>query len=152
MQVPFHGKKVTRMMNRARNPAWLMLALVAGWVTCAPTGADGADDPAARSLLQQQLQRQQQQEALQLRMQQQQQAASGPPPHARQRQALEQLQVEQRLRQQELHYRQDVETVTPQPADDPGMQRARDDLEKEKARQQGESLLRRSEAGQQQKK
>jgi hypothetical protein len=142
-------------MNSARNPRFFTgwkLALAAGWLVFASLGAGGADDPAARSLQQQQLQRQQQQEALQLRMQQQQQAAQNPPQSARHQQALDRLQIEQRQRQQELHYRQDVETVTPQSADDPGAQRARDDLEKENARQQGESLLRRSEAEQQQKK
>jgi hypothetical protein len=124
---------------------------VAGLLALTATAA-GAEDLSARAVQQQQLLRQQQQEALQLRMQQQQRATQNPPQDTRQRQAFEQQQREQVQRQQDLHYRQGVEASAPRPADDPATQRAKDDLERLKAKEQGEALLRRSEAGQQRTK
>lgn len=115
-----------------------------GWMALA-VPAWGADDPGARALQQQQIQRQQQQDALQLRMQQQHRAAQNPPRDARQKQAQERLEVEQRQRQQALHYRHGVEPATAQPSDDDGARRAKEGMERQKAQQQGQEFLRRSE-------
>ena len=120
----------------------LFLAAI-GWMAAAVT-AWGADDPGARAVHQQQIQRQQQQEALQLRMQQQQRAVQHPPQDAAQKRALERLQADQRQRQQELHYRQGIEPPVVQPTDDEGTRRAKEAVERQKAQQQGQELLRRS--------
>ena len=122
----------------------LFLAAI-GWMAAAVT-AWGADDPGARAVHQQQIQRQQQQEALQLRMQQQQRAVQHPPQDAAQKQALERLQADQRQRQQELHYRQSIEPPVVQPTDDEGTRRAKEAVERQKAQQQGQELLRSSDA------
>ena len=121
-----------------------------GWMTLvAPTG--GADDPGARAVHQQQIQRQQQQDALQLRMQQQLRAVQNPQQDAAQNQALERLQADQRQRQQELHYRQGIEPPVVQPPDDEGTRQAKAAVERQKAQQQGQELLRRSDAKPQKK-
>ena len=122
----------------------LFLAAI-GWMAAAVT-AWGAEDPGARAVHQQQIQRQQQQEALQLRMQQQQRAVQHPPQDAAQKQALERLQVDQRQRQQELHYRQSIEPPVVQATDDEGTRRAKEAVERQKAQQQGQELLRRSDS------
>jgi hypothetical protein len=111
-----------------------------------PAGAGGAEDPGARALQQQQIQRQQQQDALQLRLQQQQRATQNPPQDARQKQAVEKLTIDQRQRQQELHYRQDIAPPTAQPSDDAGTRRAKEAMEREQAQRQGQELLQRSDA------
>lgn len=111
-----------------------------------PAGAGGAEDPGARALQQQQIQRQQRQDALQLRMQQQQSAVQNPPQDLRQKQDLEKLTIEQRQRQQQLNYRQDIGPATAQPTDDAGARRAKEAMEREKAQRQGQELLRRSDA------
>ncbi len=108
----------------------------------------GAEDAGARAVQQQLLQRQQQQEALQLRLQQQQRAVQSSGQDAQHKQALDQLQAGQRQRQQELHYRQDIEPATTQSSDDDGTRRAKEEMDRERARQQGQELLRRSETGQ----
>jgi hypothetical protein len=120
----------------------LFLAAI-GWMAVA-VPAWGADDPGARAVHQQQIQRQQQQDALQLRMQQQQRAVQHPPQDTAQKQALERLQADQRQRQQELHYRQSIEPPVVQPTDDEGTRRAKEAAERQKAEQQGQELLRRS--------
>jgi hypothetical protein len=137
-------------MNAARNPA--VSVLVAGWLLLAAPAVGRADDPGARAVQQQQLQRQQQQESLQLRMQQQQRAVQSPPQNAEQRQALERLQIERRQRQQALHYRQGIEFAARRPAGDAATRRAQEDIERMRANEQGEALLRRPEAGQQPKR
>lgn len=125
------------------------LAMVSGLVFAA--GAGGAEDPGSRALQQHQIQRQQQQDALQLRMRQQQRALQSPPQDAGQKQAAEQLQLDQRQRQQELHYRQSIEPATAQPSDDAGTRRANEAMEREKARRESEELQRRSGAEQRRK-
>lgn len=132
------------LIQRVARGAAALLAAVSGLALGA--GAGGAEDPGARALQQQQIQRQQQQDALQLRMQQQQRAVQGAPQGAKEKQALEKLTIEQRQRQQELHYRQGVEPPTAQPSDDPATRRAKETLERDKARQQGRELLQRSDA------
>lgn len=86
--------------------------------------------------------RQQQQDGLQLRMQQQQRSVQNPPADARQQQLIRQLEIEQRQRQQELQYRQDIDVQPAAPADDEGTRRAKSQIEQQRARQQGEQQLR----------
>ena len=138
------GWKSRAFMNLRRS--WLAAAL-----TFMSIMAGAADGPGVRALQQQQLQRQQQQESLQLRMQQQQSATQSPPQDAWQRQTLEQLQRDQARRQQELHDRQSAEAAAPRPAEDAATRRAKDEVQKLQTKDQGESLLRRSEAEQQKK-
>mgnify|MGYP001571701403 CR=1 FL=1 len=95
--------------STARVRAW-SIGRSAGWaVLAAAHFAWGAEDPGARSLHQHQLQRQRQQESLQLRMHQQQRSVQYPSADARQKRAVEQLQVNQQVQQQQLHYRQEIE-------------------------------------------
>jgi len=103
----------------------------------------GAEDPGAGALLQQQLLRQQQQEALQLRMQQYQRIQSAPA-DAQQTRSLEQLQAEQRQRQEQLHYRQAIEPATAQPSDDEGTRRVKAQMERKKASQESQLQIRQS--------
>jgi hypothetical protein len=125
---------------------------IAGALLLMASAANGADDPGGSALQQHQLQRQQQQESLQLRMQQQQRAIQSPPLDARQRRAVEQQQREQVQRQQDLHYRQGAEATAARPAEDAATRHAKDDIERLKTKEQGEALLRRSEAEQRQQK
>lgn len=102
-----------------------------------------AEDPGARALEQHQMMRQQQQDTLQLRMLQQQRAVETPPAGGRERRELERLQINQEQRQQQLHYRQNIEPATAHPADDAGAARAKGDLERQKAKRAGEVQIRR---------
>ena len=106
----------------------------------------GADDPGIRALQQNQLQRQQQQDALQLRMQQQQGSVQNLPVNARQQQAIRQLETDQQLRQQELHYRQGIEPVSAQPSEGEDTRRAKAQMDLQKAQQQSQQQLRRFES------
>ena len=141
-----HASPVPRGKGHSGSSSCLLAALIIAGAT-----ASAGDEPGARTLQQQQLQRQQQQEALQLRMQQQQSATQSPPRDASQRQSLELLQRDQVRRQQELHYRQGGEATAPRQLEDAASRRARDDIHRMKTKEQGESLLRRSEAEQKKK-
>ncbi|MBI3069047.1 MAG: hypothetical protein HYY79_09300 [Betaproteobacteria bacterium] len=66
-----------------------------------------------------------------------------PPADARQQQAIRQLEIEQRQRLQELHYRQSVEAPSALPAEDEGTRRAKAQIEQQRAQQQSEQQLRR---------
>ena len=129
--------------------SWPLWAVVGGALLVIP--AWGAEDPGARALQQHQLQRQQQLDALQLRMQQQQSSVQAAPVDARQKQAVEQLQINQRQEQQQLHYRQGIEPAAAQPSDDVATRGARQQVELDKARQQGQQQLRRFESQLQEK-
>jgi len=121
----------------------------AWWIAVTLSGAAaalGADDPGTRALQQNQLQRQQQQDALQLRMQQQQGSVQNPPVNARQQQAIRQLETDQQLRQQELHYRQGIEPVSAQPSEGEDTRRAKAQMDLQKAQQQSQQQLRRFES------
>jgi RecB family endonuclease NucS len=87
--------------------------------------------------------RQQQQDTLQLRMLQQQRGVQSPPGGAREGHEHERLQVNQEQRQQELHYRQNVEPSTAHPGDEAGIQRAKADRDRRQAQEEGEAQLRR---------
>ena len=115
-------------------------------------GTAGSDDPAQKALQQQLLQRQQQQDQLQLRMRQQQRNLQSPPVDTRQQQTLQQLEVNQRERQQELHYRQSIEPPTAQPSDDEGTHRAKAEMERQRAQEQGQQQLQRFDSELQQQK
>lgn len=104
-----------------------------------------ADDPGARALQQLQLQRQQQQDAVQLRMQQQQRGVQESPAAIPQ-QAHRKLDADQQQRQQELHYRQEMEPATGHAGDDAGTRRAKVQLEEDRAREQGRRQLLRFES------
>lgn len=150
-------RRFRSMWNKSRqavcspqeNASWPLCAVVGGALLVIP--AWGADDPGARALQQHQLQRQQQQDALQLRMQQQQNSVQGAPVDSRQIQAVEQLQINQRLEQQQLHYRQGIEPVADQPSDDHATRGAKRQMELDKAQQQGRQQLRRFESQLQEK-
>jgi len=120
----------------------LSLALAGGVVWDASPGR-GAEEPGARALYEQQLMRQQQHDALRLRMQQQHRSLQSPPSGAQERQAREQLQLEQRQRQEQLHYRQEIRPPTAHAGDDAGVQRAKAQMERQRAKEEGEQQLRR---------
>ena len=103
----------------------------------------GAEDAPLRALQQNQLMRQQQQDQLQLRMQQYQRNGQDPPADARQRQAIEQLELNQRLQQQLLHQHQQRELqARPElPSDDVGTRRAKAQIEERRARQESRRQL-----------
>lgn len=103
----------------------------------------GADEPGARALQEHQIMRQQQQETLHLRMQQQQRSLQSPPAGARESEELERLQINQEQRQQQLHYRLDIEPPTAHPDDDAGARRAKAGLERQRAQRQSEQQLHR---------
>jgi hypothetical protein len=103
----------------------------------------GAEEPGARALQEQQLMRQQQQDALQLRLQQQQRSLQSPPPGPRERQERERLQIMQEQKQQELHYRQKIEPPTAHLDDDAGVQGAKAQMQRQRAKEQGEQQLQR---------
>lgn len=111
----------------------------------------GAEDPGARALHEQQLMRQQQQETLKLRMQQQQRGLQSPPSSARKRGERERLQINQEQRQQQLHYRQNIELPTKHPDDGAGVRRGKAELERQRAQRQGERQLQRFDAELQQR-
>lgn len=113
-----------------------MLVLLAG-------PAFGAEDAAQRALQQNQLGRQQQQDQLQLKMQQYQRNTQTPPADARQRQAIEQLELNQQLRQQQLHQQQqrELQARPESPADDEGTRRAKAQIEQQRARQESRRQL-----------
>ncbi|MDH3287580.1 MAG: hypothetical protein OEP48_07650 [Betaproteobacteria bacterium] len=120
---------------------WLLAAVI-GCVALVAL-AWGADEPGARALHEQQMMRQQQQDTLQLRMQQQQRSLQSPPAGAREGEALERLQINQQQRQQQLHYRQNIEPPTAHPDDDAGARRTKAELERQRAQRQGERQLQR---------
>src|SRR5687767_15271873 len=93
----------SRALRQGSLQAWAIFL----WILAMP--AWGAEDAASRALQQNQLLRQQQQDQLQLRMQQYQRNGQNPPADARQRQALEQLELNQQLQQQLLHLQQQRE-------------------------------------------
>jgi hypothetical protein len=121
-----------------------LVACLAGLALAA--AAWGDEDPTVRALQQHQLQRQQNQDALQLRMQQQQREAQSPPAGARQQRDLDLLQTDQQQRQQQLHYRQAIEPASAQPSEDEAGQRAKSQMELQKAQDQGQQQLRRFES------
>ena len=105
--------------------------------------AGGADDPAARALQQNQLLRQQQQDQMQLRMQQYQHSAQNPPADARQGQVLEQLELDQALRQQQLQMeqRRALQTRPDVPSEDAGTRAAKAQIDQARARQESQRQL-----------
>ena len=111
---------------------WRFSILFGATILGAP--ASSAEAPAGGPLQQNQIMRQQQQDTLQLQMLQQQHSLQSPPVGARQRQDQERLEINQRQRQQELQYRQGNEAPAVRPDDNAGTQRAR---------QEGETQLRR---------
>lgn len=117
------------------------VVLFFAWATLAAPA--WGDDAAPKALQQHQLQRQQQQEQLQLRMHQQQRAVQSPATDARQKQAIDLLEINQQQRQQELQYRQQIEPQTAQPSDDEGTRRAKAQMEQQKAQQQSQQQLQR---------
>lgn len=117
--------------------------IVAGLAVLFAGTAESAEDPGARALQQNQLMRQQQQNTLQLRMQQEQSRVQSPPAGARGRHQVQQLETQQEQRQRELQYRQNINPPTAHSADDPGVARAKADLERGKAQRKGEAQLRR---------
>lgn len=80
----------------------------------------GAEDPGARALQGHQMMRQQQQETLRLHMQQQQRSLQSLPAGTREGEELQRLQINHEQRQQQLHYRQNIEPPTVHPNDDAG--------------------------------
>lgn len=118
-----------------------LLATVIGSVTLVAL-AWGADEPGAWARQEHQMMRQQQQETLQLRMQQQ-RSLQSPPAGAREGEELQRLQINQEQRQQQLHYRQDIELPTAHPDDAAGARRAKAELERQRAQRQGEQQLHR---------
>lgn len=103
----------------------------------------GADDPSERAIQQLQLQRQQQQDRLQLKLQQYQRNTLNPPADARQRQAIEQLELDQALRQQQLQMdqRRALQTRPEMPSDDLGARDAKTQIELQRARQESQRQL-----------
>jgi len=118
----------------------VLLAIFAAWSAAT---AEGAEEPGARGLHEQQLMRQQQQDAVRLRMQQQHRSLQSPPSGAQERQAREQLQIEQRQRQEQLHYRQEIRPPTAHAGDDAGVQRAKAQMQQQRAKEEGEQQLQR---------
>jgi hypothetical protein len=110
---------------------------------CLQGPAFGAEDAALRALQQNQLYRQQLQEQLQLRMQQYQRNTQNPPADARQRQALEQLEINQAVQQQQLQQRQqrELQNRADVPSDDDGVRRAKAQIEQQRARQESRRQL-----------
>jgi hypothetical protein len=127
----------SRALRQGSLQAWAIFL----WILAMP--AWGAEDAASRALQQNQLLRQQQQDQLQLRMQQYQRNGQNPPADARQRQALEQLELNQQLQQQLLHLQQQRERqVRPElPSDDEGTRRAKAQIEERRARQESRRQL-----------
>lgn len=121
--------------------SWRFSILVLATLIAAP--ASSAEAPADGSLQQNQMMRQQQQDTLQLQMLQQQRSLQSPPGGVRQRQELEQLEINQRQRQQELQYRQGTGTTTVRPDDNAGTERARAEGKRLDAKEEGETQLRR---------
>jgi hypothetical protein len=113
-------------------PLWVCLA---GFVLVLPAWAS---DPAQREVRRSQQVRQHQQDELQLRMQQYHRSLEAPPTDARR-----QLEIDQRRRQQQLHYRQSIEVQPPSPADDEGTHRAKAQIEQQRAQQESERELQR---------
>jgi hypothetical protein len=104
----------------------------------------GADDASLRELQRNQQQRQQQQDELQLRMQQHQHSSQMPPSlDARQEQGIHQLEIDQRQRQQALHYRQNIDVPPPSPVDDDAARRAKTQIEQQRAGQESRRQLQR---------
>ncbi len=122
------------------NASSLLLCCLAG---LALAGQAWGGDPVLRELERSQQMRQQQQDALQLRMQQYHRSVQTPPADTSQQQAIQQLEIEQRQRQQETHYRQNIEAQPTAPADDEGTRRAKGQIEQQRAEQQGQQQLRR---------
>jgi hypothetical protein len=119
-----------------------LLATVIGCVALVAL-AWGADEPGARALQKHHMMRQQQQETLQLRMQQQQRGLQSPPAGVREGGEFQKLQINQEKRQQQLHYRQNIERPTAHPDDDAGARHAKGKLERQRAQRQSEEQLRR---------
>lgn len=118
-----------------------MLCLAAPALAGAAWGSD--TDPALREMQRNLELRRQQQDELRLRMKQYERSIQAPPVNARQQQAIRQLELEQRRRLQELHYRQSVEAQPALPAEDEGTRRAKAQIEQQRAQQQSEQQLRR---------
>lgn len=79
-------------------------------------------------------------------MQQHQRSAQKPPAGMRERQAREGLLIDQQQQQQQLHYRQVIDPPVAQPSDDQGTRRAKTEMERQKAQQQGQQQLQRFDA------
>ena len=109
--------------------------------------ARGAEEPGAGAVREQQIWLQQQQDELQLRMQQQQRSLQSPRAGSRERQEREQLEIKQRQRQQELHYRQKIEPPVTHPDYDAGVRRAKAEMDRQRAKEEGERQLRRFDSG-----
>jgi len=105
--------------------------------------AGAADDPGVRAVQHNQLLRQQQQDQLQLRMQQHQRGVQNPPADSRQRQAIEQLELDQALRQQQLQMQQQrtLQMRPELPSDDAGTSNAKAQIEQQRARQESRRQL-----------
>ncbi|MBI4207520.1 MAG: hypothetical protein HY527_21080, partial [Betaproteobacteria bacterium] len=65
------------------------------------------------------------------------------PADARQEQAIRQLEIDQRQRQQELHYRQNMNVPPPSPVDDEATRRAKSQIEQQRAGQERRRQLQR---------
>ena len=126
---------------------WPVLIVLAELALTAPAWGNA---PAQRELQRNQHLRQQQQDEFQLRMQQHQRSVQTPPADPREQQAIRQLEIDQRQRQQELHYRQNVDVQPVLPSDDEGTRRAKAQIEQQRARQQSEQQLQRFDWEQQQ--
>jgi hypothetical protein len=76
-------------------------------------------------------------------MQQYQRSAQQPPADARQRQAIEQLELNQQLRQQQLHHQQqrDFQARPELPSEDEGTRRAKAQIEQQRARRESRQQL-----------
>ena len=103
----------------------------------------GAEDATQRALQQNQLYRQQQQDQLQLKMQQYQSGARNPAPDARSRQAIERLEIDQALRQQQLQLQQqrELQRRPDVPGDDEGVRRAKAQIDQDRTRRDGQRQL-----------
>src|SRR3977135_1745475 len=99
-----------------------------------------AADEALKALQYNQLLRDQQQDRLQLRMQQYQTGVRADP---RQRPALEQLEINQALRQQQLqlHQQRELQARPEAPSDDEGVRRAKAQIEEQRARHESRLQL-----------
>ena len=126
------------------------ISVLAGLAALSAVTADGAEDPAGRALHEQQLMRQQQQDTLRLRMQQHNRNLQSPPSGAKERQARERSQIEQRQRQEQLHYRQDIQPPSAHSGDDADVQRAKAQMDRQRAQEESDRQLRRFDFEQQQ--
>ena len=119
--------------------SWQFNGLLLAAILAVP--AHGAEAPAGGALQQNQLMRQQQQEALQLRMLQEQRSLQSKPGGVRQRQDRERLEIDQRQRQDARHYRQSIEASPARTGEEAGVEPARVQHDRLKAREEGAAQL-----------